>query len=48
MALNSLPATTYGVGAPAAVAFEGDQYFDTTGSPYHGYVYHLGAWKQFS
>ena len=40
---------TYGTGAPAGVpSTTFALYFDTTGSPYHGYVYNAGAWHQFS
>lgn len=39
---------TYGTGAPAGVpGTTYALYFDTTGSPYHGYVYNAG-WQQFS
>lgn len=44
----SVPVVSFGVGAPVAASTEGYQYFDTTGSPYHGYVYHSGAWHIFS
>lgn len=44
----NVPVISYGVGAPVAASTEGYLYFDTTGTPYHGYVYHSGAWVQFS
>jgi len=43
-----VPVVSFGVGAPVSVSTEGFIYFDTTGSPYHGYVYHSGAWNIFS
>ena len=39
---------TYGTGAPSGSATENAVYFDTTGSPYHGYVFHGTAWHIFS
>lgn len=44
----SVPVVGFGVGAPAGSSIEGYIYFDTTGTPYHGYVYHSSAWVQFS
>lgn len=44
----SVPVISFGTGAPAGSSTEGYIYYDTTGSPYHGYVYHSGAWHQFS
>lgn len=44
----NVPVVSYGAGAPAGSSTESFFYFDTTGSPYHGYVYHSGAWQQFS
>ena len=43
-----VPVVSFGTGAPVGTSTEGYQYFDTTGTPYHGYVYHSGAWVQFS
>jgi hypothetical protein len=45
--IANAPVVSFGTGAPAGTATEGDLYFDTTGSPYHGYVWH-GAWQIFS
>jgi hypothetical protein len=39
---------SFGAGAPGGTSTEGYIYFDTTGSPYQGYVFHLGSWQQFS
>lgn len=44
----SVPVVSFGTGAPVASSTEGYIYFDTTGSPYVGYVYHMGNWHQFS
>lgn len=44
----NVPVVSFGTGAPVSASTEGFLYFDTTGSPYHGYVYHSGAWNQFS
>lgn len=41
------PIPTFGTGAPSTLVSEGALYFDTTGSPYVGYVQHSGAWHQF-
>lgn len=38
---------TFGTGAPAGQASEGYIYFDTSVSPFQGYVYHAGAWSKF-
>lgn len=46
--IASAPTVSFGAGAPGGTSNEGYLYFDTTGSPYHGYVWHLGAWQQFS
>lgn len=52
LAVGQLPAdvpqVSFGTGAPAGSSTEGFIYFDTTGSPYHGYVFHSAAWNQFS
>lgn len=45
---SNVPQVSFGTGAPAGSSTEGFIYFDTTGSPYHGYVFHLAAWNQFS
>lgn len=45
---SSVPVVSFGVGAPVGSSTEGYQYFDTSGSPYHGYIYHSGAWHIFS
>lgn len=44
----SVPVVSFGSGAPAGSSTEGYIYFDTSGSPYHGYVFHSSAWHQFS
>ena len=41
------PVVSFGAGAPSAASTEGYLYFDTTATPYVGYVYHSGAWAQF-
>ena len=43
-----LPFIQYGTGAPTVAGAENCIYMDTTGSPYHGYIYHAGAWHPFS
>jgi hypothetical protein len=43
-----VPVVSFGVGVPVAASTEGYLYFDTTAAPYHGYVFHSGAWVQFS
>lgn len=45
---DTRPSTTFGTGVPASTVPEGSIYFDTTGSPYAGYVYHSGSWHSFS
>lgn len=44
----NVPVVSFGTGAPSGSSTEGYIYFDTTGSPYHGYVFHSGAWEIFS
>ena len=44
----NVPVVSFGTGAPGGAGSEGYLYFDTSGSPYTGYVYHSGAWQQFS
>jgi hypothetical protein len=44
----SVPVVSFGSGAPVGSSTEGYLYFDTSGSPYHGYVWHSAAWHQFS
>lgn len=44
----SVPVVSFGTGAPVGSSTEGYIYFDTTGGPYHGYVFHSSAWNQFS
>lgn len=43
-----VPVVSFGSGAPGGSSAEGYQYFDTSASPAHGYVFHSGAWVQFS
>lgn len=43
----NVPVVSFGVGAPTGASTEGYLYFDTTATPYVGYVYHSGAWAQF-
>ena len=45
---SNVPQVSFGTGAPSGISTEGFIYFDTTGSPYHGYVFHSAAWNQFS
>jgi hypothetical protein len=42
-----VPVVSFGAGAPSGASTEGYIYFNTTPSPYVGYVYHSGAWSQF-
>jgi hypothetical protein len=44
----NVPQCSFGAGAPVGSSTEGYLYFDTSATPMHGYVYHAGAWKQFS
>ena len=46
--LNTIPTRSFGTGAPTSVGNQGDFYFDTSASPYHGYVYNAGNWERFS
>jgi hypothetical protein len=46
--IAAAPTVSFGIGAPGGTSNEGYLYFDTTGSPYHGYVWHSGAWHIFS
>ncbi len=39
---------TFGAGAPSGAGVEGQIYFNTSTSPYNGYVYHSGNWQAFS
>ena len=52
LAASQLPAGTpvvsFGAGAPSGSSTEAYIYFDTSGSPYTGYVYHSGAWNPFN
>lgn len=45
---TAVPVVSFGSGAPSGSSTEAYVYFDTSGSPYTGYVYHLGAWQAFS
>lgn len=45
---SALAVVSFGSGAPTGTTDEASIYFDTSGSPYHGYVFHSGAWHQFS
>jgi hypothetical protein len=42
------PIPTFGAGAPSTLVSEGALYFNTSTTPYNGYVQHSGAWHQFS
>ncbi len=46
--ISNTPQVNSATGVPAGSAFEGNFYFDTSVSPAHGYVWHNGAWVQFS
>lgn len=52
LAAAQLPAgaavVSFGTGAPAAASTEGYLYFDTSVTPYQGYVYHSGAWDKIA
>lgn len=43
-----VPVVSFGAGAPAGTSTEGYIYFNVSGSPYAGYVYHSGGWQAFS
>jgi len=43
-----VPVVSFGTGAPSGSSTEGYLYFDMTLAVYVGYVYHSGAWNQFS
>jgi hypothetical protein len=45
---GAAPMPKFGTGAPISAATEGATYFDTSASPYQGYVWHGGGWNQFS
>jgi hypothetical protein len=42
-----LPTISFGAGAPAGTPTDGQIYFNTTPSPYNGYVGRGGAWHRF-
>jgi hypothetical protein len=44
----NVPVVSFGSGAPSGSSTEGYIYFNTATGPYTGYVYHSGAWQQFS
>lgn len=44
----AVPVVSFGAGAPSGSSIEGFIYFNTSATPYNGYVYHGGAWQQFS
>jgi hypothetical protein len=46
--IAAVPVVTFGTGAPGGTSSEGNIYYDTTASPFHGYVWHSGAWQIFS
>jgi len=46
--IANVPAVSFGTGVPSGASTEGYLFFDTTGSPYQGYVFHGGSWQQFS
>lgn len=39
---------SFGSGVPTGVSTEAYIYFDTSVTPYQGYVYHSAAWNKFS
>lgn len=43
-----VPVVSFGSGAPSGSSTEGYVYFDTSASPYQGYVFHTGSWQKFS
>lgn len=45
--ITAVPQVTFGSGAPSGSAATGALYFDTSTSPYTGYVYN-GSWEQFA
>lgn len=45
--ITAVPPVTFGSGAPSGTAATGNIYFDTSSSPYNGYVYNSG-WQAFS
>lgn len=46
--LASQVPVSFGSGAPSALSTEGYIYFDTSVTPYQGYVYHSSAWNKFA
>lgn len=44
----NVPVVSFGSGSPSGSSTEGYEYFDTSASPAHGWVYHSGSWVQFS
>ena len=45
---TNVPVISYGTGAPISASTEGYIYFDTSLSPFQGYVYHNSTWNKFS
>lgn len=45
---HPVPSVTFGTGVPAGTPAEGALYFDTTGTPYAGYVGRSSAWHAFT
>jgi hypothetical protein len=47
--LLPIPAPQFGSGSPVGVVngVEGGLYFDTSASPFNGWVFHSGTWAEF-
>lgn len=44
----AVPVVSFGSGAPSGSSTDGYLYFDTSVTPWQGYVYHSSAWNKFS